>query len=44
MRRETYINSTRFQGTALKVPIPSAWKLVEGHWYWYVDQKKPLLV
>ena len=42
MRCGTYINSTGFQGTPLKVPIPSAWKLVEGHWYWYVDQKKPL--
>jgi hypothetical protein len=34
MRCGTYINTTGFQGTPLKVPIPSAWKLVDGHWYW----------
>jgi hypothetical protein len=24
-------------GKPVKVPMPSAWKLVDGTWYWYVD-------
>ena len=27
-----------FAGKPLKVPLPSRWKVVDGHWYWYVDQ------
>lgn len=34
-----YINIVGFQGAPMKVPIPSTWKLVDGQWYWYVDQK-----
>ena len=34
-----YINIAGFQGTPLKMPIPSTWKLVDGQWYWYVDPK-----
>lgn len=28
-----------FTGQPLDVPIPSTWKLVDGQWYWYVDQE-----
>jgi hypothetical protein len=27
-----------FAGKPLKFPQPSLWKLVDGEWYWYVDQ------
>jgi hypothetical protein len=27
-----------FAGKPLKFPYPSLWKLVDGVWYWYVDQ------
>jgi len=27
-----------FQGKPVKIPTPSAFKLVDGQWYWYVDQ------
>src|SRR5262249_13083166 len=29
-----------FADKPVKVPIPSRWKLVDGHWYWYVDQEE----
>jgi len=28
-----------FADNPIMVPIPSAWKLENGQWYWYVDQK-----
>jgi hypothetical protein len=34
---EQYIMLPGFLGKPMKVPIPSAWKLVDGTWYWYVD-------
>ncbi len=27
-----------FSDKPLKIPSPSTWKLVDGKWYWYVDQ------
>jgi hypothetical protein len=35
---EQYIMLPEFSNKPLKVPIPSTWKLVDGQWYWYVDQ------
>ena len=34
---EQYIMLPGFLGKPMKIPIPSAWKLVDGTWYWYVD-------
>jgi hypothetical protein len=34
---ETRINSPGFGNRAFKVPVPSAWKLENGKWYWWVD-------
>lgn len=28
-----------FQGQAMKIPTPSNWKIENGQWVWYVDQK-----
>lgn len=36
---EQYVMMPGFAGKPLKVPTPSYWKLVDGQWYWYVDQK-----
>ena len=38
----TYIMAPGFLGHPLKVPIASTWKLVDGQWYWYVDQNQAL--
>lgn len=27
-----------FAGKPVKVPTPSTWKLIDGQWYWYIDQ------
>ena len=35
---EQYIMMPGFTDHPMKVPIPSAWKLENGKWYWYVDQ------
>jgi hypothetical protein len=35
---EQYIPVPEFNNKPLKVPTPSYWKLVDGQWYWYVDQ------
>jgi hypothetical protein len=35
---EQYIMLPGFMGKPFKVPIPSTWKLVDGTWFWYVDQ------
>ena len=35
---EQYIMMPGFSDRPMKVPTPSAWKLVDGKWYWYVDQ------
>lgn len=37
---ETYVMAPGFVGHPLKVPISSTWKLVDGQWYWYVDQNQ----
>lgn len=34
---EQYVMLPGFLGKPLKIPMPSAWKLVDGTWYWYVD-------
>jgi len=34
---EQYVMMPGFTDKPLKVPTPSAWKLVDGQWYWYVD-------
>lgn len=39
---ETYVLVPGFVGKALKVPISSTWKLVDGQWFWYVDEAKIL--
>ncbi|MGA2271773.1 MAG: hypothetical protein ABSH44_25200 [Bryobacteraceae bacterium] len=36
---EQYVMLPGFMGRPVKVPIPSDWKLVDGQWYWYVDQE-----
>lgn len=35
---EQYVMVVGFASKPLKVPTPSTWKLVDGQWYWYVDQ------
>jgi hypothetical protein len=35
---EQYIMMPGFADHPMKVPTPSAWKLENGKWYWYVDQ------
>ena len=35
---EQYIMMPGFADKPMKVPTPSAWKLVDGKWYWWVDQ------
>jgi hypothetical protein len=35
---EQYVMMPGFADKPLKVPTPSSWKLVDGQWYWYVDQ------
>ena len=35
---EQYVMMPGFTDKPLKVPTPSTWKLVDGQWYWYVDQ------
>jgi hypothetical protein len=35
---EQYVMMPGFADKPLKVPTPSAWKLTDGQWYWYVDQ------
>ncbi|HWB85871.1 MAG TPA: hypothetical protein VG675_17140 [Bryobacteraceae bacterium] len=36
---EQYVMFPGFAGKPVKIPTPSTWKLVDGKWYWYVDQK-----
>ncbi len=35
---EMYIMMPGFADHPMKVPTPSAWKLEDGKWYWWVDQ------
>ena len=35
---EMYILMPGFTDHPMKVPTPSAWKLIDGKWYWWVDQ------
>jgi hypothetical protein len=35
---EMYMMIPGFIGKPTKMPTPSAWKLENGNWYWYVDQ------
>jgi hypothetical protein len=35
---EQYIMMPEFNNKPMKVPTGSTWKLVDGQWYWYVDQ------
>ena len=35
---EQYVMMPGFADKPLRVPTPSTWKLVDGQWYWYVDQ------
>ena len=35
---EQYIMMPGFADHPMKVPTPSAWKVENGKWYWYVDQ------
>lgn len=37
---EMYVAIPGFAGKPLKVPTPSTWKVVDGQWYWYVDQSQ----
>jgi hypothetical protein len=36
---EQYVMIPGFTDKPLKVPTPSTWKVVDGQWYWYVDQE-----
>src|SRR5215813_4073540 len=36
---EMYVMMPGFNDKPMKMPTPSAWKLEDGKWYWYVDQK-----
>ena len=36
---EMYIVMPGFADKPVKMPTPSAWKLENGEWYWYVDQQ-----
>jgi len=35
---EMYIMAPGFTDHPMKVPTPSTWKLIDGKWYWWVDQ------
>jgi hypothetical protein len=35
---EQYVLMPGLSDKPMKVPIPSRWKIVDGQWYWYVDQ------
>jgi hypothetical protein len=35
---EQFVMIPGFTDKPIKVPTPSRWKLVDGQWYWYVDQ------
>jgi hypothetical protein len=35
---EMYIMVPGFSDHPMKVPTPSIWKLIDGKWYWWVDQ------
>ncbi|HJZ95679.1 MAG TPA: hypothetical protein VKE70_04190 [Candidatus Solibacter sp.] len=37
---EMYVMMPGFNDKPMKMPTPSAWKLEDGKWYWYVDQKE----
>ncbi|HUI76699.1 MAG TPA: hypothetical protein VLY24_02255 [Bryobacteraceae bacterium] len=37
---QQYLPIPEFIGKAVPVPTPSNWKLVDGQWYWYVDQSQ----
>lgn len=37
---ETKINSPGFGTGTFKVPVPSAWKVEDGKWYWWVEPEK----
>jgi hypothetical protein len=34
---ETRLNAPGFGNRVFKVPVPSAWKLEDGKWYWWVE-------
>jgi hypothetical protein len=36
---EMYLPMPGFNDKPMKMPTPSAWKIENGKWYWYVDQK-----
>jgi hypothetical protein len=36
---EQYVMLPGFSDKPIKVPIPSTWKVVDGQWFWYVDQE-----
>jgi hypothetical protein len=37
---EQFVPVPGFMDKPLQVPTPSTWKVVDGQWYWYVDQKE----
>jgi hypothetical protein len=37
---EQFVPLPGFQSKPLKIPTPSTFKLVDGQWYWYVDQEQ----
>ena len=37
---EMHIMMPGFNDKPMKMPTPSAWKIENGKWYWYVDQKE----
>jgi hypothetical protein len=37
---EMYIMMPGFNDRPFKMPTPSAWKIENGKWYWYVDQRE----
>ena len=39
MLAEQYVMIPGFTEKPIKTPIPSTWKLIDGKWYWYVDQE-----
>lgn len=39
VRCEMYVMMPGFEGKPLKVPVSSTWKIVDGQWYWYVEQQ-----
>ena len=38
VQAEMYIMQPGFAGRPIKWPVRSTWKVVDGQWYWYVDQ------